>query len=81
MSMTGCAISSILGLGQQITRLAASWALGELGAHRIQLEVLARYPDGWKDFILMGVLQSEYAAQAKAPPGAIRSAQQAKGEP
>jgi RimJ/RimL family protein N-acetyltransferase len=82
-----------------------SWALGELGAHRIQLEVLASnsraincylacgfrqegirreaglYPDGWKDFILMGVLQSEYASQAKAAPGDVRSAQQARGEP
>jgi RimJ/RimL family protein N-acetyltransferase len=80
------------GLGQQITRLAVSWAFGELGAHRVQLEVLASntraincylacgfrqegirreaelYPDGWKDFILMGVLQSEYASQAGAAP-------------
>jgi RimJ/RimL family protein N-acetyltransferase len=22
------------------------------------------YPDGWKDFIMMGILRSEYAAQA-----------------
>src|ERR1700736_300337 len=29
------------GLGQQITRLIVSWAFSELGAHRIQLEVLA----------------------------------------
>ena len=26
------------------------------------------YPDGWKDLILMGVLQSEYTSQAKAAP-------------
>jgi [ribosomal protein S5]-alanine N-acetyltransferase len=93
------------GLGQQTTRLVVSWALGELGAHRIQLEVLASnsraincylacgfrqegirrqaalYPDGWQDFILMGVLQSEYAFQATAPSGDVRSAQQARGEP
>jgi RimJ/RimL family protein N-acetyltransferase len=82
------------GLGQQISRLIVSWAFSELGAHRIQLEVLASnaraincylacgfrqegirrqavlYPDGWKDLILMGVLQSEYTSQAKAAPAA-----------
>jgi len=82
------------GLGQQITRLVVSWGFGELGAHRIQLEVLAGnaraihcylacgfrqegirreallYPDGWQDLILMGMLQSEYASQAKATPAA-----------
>ena len=80
------------GLGQQVTRLAMSWAFGELGVHRIQLEVLASniravncylacgfrqegirreavlYPDGWKDLILMSVLQSEYATQAEDGP-------------
>jgi hypothetical protein len=25
------------------------------------------YPDGWKDFIMMGILRSEYAAQAGIP--------------
>ena len=78
------------GLGQQITRLAVSWGFDELGAHRVQLEVLASnsrvincylacgfrqegirrqallYPDGWKDLILMSILQSEYVSQAKA---------------
>jgi [ribosomal protein S5]-alanine N-acetyltransferase len=29
------------GLGQQITRLVVDWAFGELGAHRVELEVLA----------------------------------------
>ncbi len=81
------------GLGQQVTRLVVSWTLGELGAHRLQLEVLASntraincylacgfrqegirrqallYPDGWKDLILMGMLQSEYASRAKTDPG------------
>ena len=74
-----------------------------LGAHRVELEVLASnsraincyracgfrqegirreaglYPDGWKDFILMGVLHSEYLSQAKtarvAESGAARSPQ------
>ena len=36
------------------------------------------YPDGWKDFLLMGLLQSEYLSQAKtarvAGPGDARSA-------
>ena len=95
------------GLGREITRLVVSWGFGELGAHRIQLEVLVGntraincylacgfrqegirrqallYPDGWQDLILMGVLQSEYASQAKTAPGArdVRSAQQGRGEP
>jgi RimJ/RimL family protein N-acetyltransferase len=75
------------GLGREITRLVLSWAFRELGAHRVELQVLASnrraincylacgfrqegirreaelYPDGWKDFIVMGVLQSEYAAR------------------
>ena len=78
------------GLGREVTRLVLSWAFGELGVHRVELEVLAfnrraincylacgfrqegvrreaaLYPDGWKDLILMGVLQSEYAAQRGA---------------
>ncbi len=37
------------------------------------------YPDGWKDFLLMGLLQSEHRSQAKtaraAGPGDARSAQ------
>ncbi len=37
------------------------------------------YPDGWKDFLFMGLLQSEYLSQAKtacaAGPGDARSAQ------
>jgi RimJ/RimL family protein N-acetyltransferase len=28
------------------------------------------YPDGWKDFILMGILRSEYVALAAGPPAA-----------
>jgi [ribosomal protein S5]-alanine N-acetyltransferase len=75
------------GLGREITRLVLSWAFGELGAHRVELQVLASnsraincylacgfrhegirreaelYPNGWKDFIIMGVLHSEYAAR------------------
>jgi RimJ/RimL family protein N-acetyltransferase len=77
------------GLGQEITRLVVSWAFDELGAHRIQLEVLTGntraigcylacgfrqegirrqallYPDGWKDLILMGVLQSNCTTRAR----------------
>jgi RimJ/RimL family protein N-acetyltransferase len=91
------------GLGREITRLVLAWAFGVLGAHRIELQVLAGnsraincylaccfrqegirreaglYPDGWKDFRLMGLLQSEYVPQAKtaraAGPGDARSAQ------
>jgi RimJ/RimL family protein N-acetyltransferase len=81
------------GLGSEVTRLALSWAFGQLGAHRVELQVLASnaqavncylacgfrregirreaelYPDGWKDFILMGLLQSEYAS--RLPPARI----------
>ena len=32
------------------------------------------YPDGWKDFIMMGILRSEHAAQA-GNPGRAGSAQ------
>jgi ribosomal-protein-alanine N-acetyltransferase len=73
------------GLGREVTRLVLAWAFETLGAHRVQLEVLASnrpaiscylacgfrregvrreaelYPDGWKDFIIMGILRSEYA--------------------
>jgi [ribosomal protein S5]-alanine N-acetyltransferase len=91
------------GLGREITRLVLSWAFGVLGAHRVELQVLAGnsraincylacgfrregirhdaglYPDGWKDFLLMGLLQSEYLSQPKtgraAGPDDTRSAQ------
>jgi RimJ/RimL family protein N-acetyltransferase len=90
------------GLGREITGLAVSWAFGVLGAHRIELEVLASnsraincylacgfrqegirreaglYPDGWKDFLLMGLLHSEYLSQAntaRARPGDAQTAQ------
>jgi len=91
------------GLGREITRLVLSWAFGVLGAHRIELEVLAGnsraincylacgfrqegirreaglYPDGWKDFLLMGLLQSEYLSRPRASraagSGDARSAQ------
>jgi [ribosomal protein S5]-alanine N-acetyltransferase len=77
------------GLGREVTRLVLAWAFGVLGAHRVQLEVLAGnsraincyracgfrregvrreaelYPDGWQDFIMMGILRSEHVAQAK----------------
>jgi RimJ/RimL family protein N-acetyltransferase len=75
------------GLGREITRLLLSWAFGVLGAHRVELEVLAGnsraiscyqacgfrhegirreaelYPEGWNDFLLIGVLQAEYQSQ------------------
>lgn len=35
------------------------------------------YPDGWKDFILMGILRSEHAAQAKV----VRPADSAHSQP
>jgi len=76
------------GLGQEVTRLILDWAFGVLGAHRVELQVLASnhraigcylacgfrqegirhqaglYPEGWKDFILMAVLQPEHASRA-----------------
>jgi RimJ/RimL family protein N-acetyltransferase len=91
------------GLGREIARLVLAWAFSVLGAHRIELEVLASnsraidcylacgfrqegirheaglYLDGWNDFILMGVLQSEYLSQPKtaraAESGTARSPQ------
>ncbi|MCW2932478.1 MAG: acetyltransferase, family [Actinomycetia bacterium] len=75
------------GLGREITRLVLDWAFGPLGAHRVELEVLAGneraircyqacgfrregirreaelYPDGWKDFLQMGILQAEHQAR------------------
>ncbi len=58
------------GLGREITGLVLSWAFSVLGAHRRtgsagQQQPRGLYPDGWKDFILMGVLQSEYLSQPK----------------
>jgi RimJ/RimL family protein N-acetyltransferase len=35
------------------------------------------YPDGWKDFIMMSILRSEYANQAKA----VRRADSARSQP
>jgi RimJ/RimL family protein N-acetyltransferase len=35
------------------------------------------YPDGWKDFILMGILRSEHAAQAKV----VRPTDSARSQP
>jgi [ribosomal protein S5]-alanine N-acetyltransferase len=79
------------GLGREVTRLILSWAFGVLGAHRVELEVLASngraircylacgfrlegirreaglYPDGWKDFHLMAVLQSGYLPGGQGP--------------
>jgi ribosomal-protein-alanine N-acetyltransferase len=39
----GLFVASLRGqrLGREVTRLVLSWAFGELGAHRVQLEVLA----------------------------------------
>jgi [ribosomal protein S5]-alanine N-acetyltransferase len=78
------------GLGREITRLVLGWAFGPLGAHRVELEVLAGnegaircyeacgfrhegvrreaelYPDGWKDFLQMGILQAEHQAPRQA---------------
>lgn len=80
------------GLGREITRLVLDWAFGELGAHRVELEVLTGneraircyracgfreegirreaelYPDGWRDFLQMGVLRAEYQPGAGALP-------------
>jgi RimJ/RimL family protein N-acetyltransferase len=79
------------GLGREITRLVLEWAFGPLGAHRVELQVLASneraircyeacgfrhegvrrdaelYPDGWKDFLHMGVLRSEYHSWPAKP--------------
>jgi RimJ/RimL family protein N-acetyltransferase len=76
------------GLGREITRLVLDWAFGPLGAHRVELQVLAGnepaircyeacgfrregarreaelYPDGWRDFLYMGILQAEHRARA-----------------
>ena len=75
------------GLGTETTRLVLDWAFGPLGAHRVELEVLATnqraihcyeacgfrhegtrrqcqlYPDGWKDFHVMGILRPDYQAR------------------
>jgi [ribosomal protein S5]-alanine N-acetyltransferase len=74
------------GLGREVTHLILGWAFDVLGAHRVELQVLAGnhraincylacgfrqegirreaelYPDGWHDFIMMGILRSEHAA-------------------
>jgi RimJ/RimL family protein N-acetyltransferase len=76
------------GLGRQTTNLVVDWAFSELGAHRVELEVLAGnhraircyqacgfrhegvrreaelYPDGWRDFIEMAILQQEWRLKA-----------------
>ena len=81
------------GLGREVTRLVLAWAFDVLGAHRVQLEVLATnsraikcylacgfgregirreaqlYPDGWKDFVMMGVLYDEWRRHQRPAAG------------
>ena len=45
------------GLGREVTRLVLAWAFDVLGVRR-EAEL---YPDGWKDFIMMGLLRSEHS--------------------
>jgi RimJ/RimL family protein N-acetyltransferase len=78
------------GLGREVTRLVLAWSFDELGAHRVELEVLASntraincylacgfrhegvrreaelYPDGWKSFLQMGSLRSEYHSRRES---------------
>jgi RimJ/RimL family protein N-acetyltransferase len=55
------------GLGREVTRLAINCYLA-CGFRREGVRREAElYPDGWKDFIMMGILRSEHAAQAGIP--------------
>jgi [ribosomal protein S5]-alanine N-acetyltransferase len=56
------------GLGQQTTRLVVSWALGELGAHRIQLEVLASNSRAINCYLACGFRQEGIRRQAALYP-------------
>jgi RimJ/RimL family protein N-acetyltransferase len=56
------------GLGTQITRLILDWAFGELGLHRVELEVLATNQRAIRCYLACGFRQEGVCREAELSP-------------
>jgi RimJ/RimL family protein N-acetyltransferase len=56
------------GLGREITRLVLAWAFGELGVHRVELEVLAFNRRAIRCYLACGFRQEGIRRQAELYP-------------
>ena len=56
------------GLGREVTRLAMSWAFGELGLHRVELQVLAFNSRAIRCYLACGFLQEGIRREAELYP-------------
>jgi RimJ/RimL family protein N-acetyltransferase len=56
------------GLGREITRLVLSWAFGELGAHRVELQVLASNGRAVNCYLACGFRQEGTRREAELYP-------------
>jgi ribosomal-protein-alanine N-acetyltransferase len=56
------------GLGREVTRLAMSWAFGELGLHRVELQVLAFNGRAIRCYLACGFLQEGIRREAELYP-------------
>jgi [ribosomal protein S5]-alanine N-acetyltransferase len=56
------------GLGREITRLVLAWAFGELGVHRVELEVLAFNSRAIRCYLACGFRQEGIRRQAELYP-------------
>jgi [ribosomal protein S5]-alanine N-acetyltransferase len=56
------------GLGKEITRLILDWAFGELGLHRVELEVLANNQRAFRCYLACGFRQEGVRREAELYP-------------
>jgi [ribosomal protein S5]-alanine N-acetyltransferase len=56
------------GLGREITRLVLDWAFGELGVHRVELEVLATNTRAMRCYLACGFRQEGVRREAELYP-------------
>ncbi len=56
------------GLGRQVTRLILDWAFGDLGAHRVELEVLAANHRAIRCYLACGFRQEGVRREAELYP-------------
>jgi ribosomal-protein-alanine N-acetyltransferase len=56
------------GLGRQVTRLVLDWAFGELGLHRVELEVLASNQRAIRCYLACGFRQEGVRREAELYP-------------
>jgi RimJ/RimL family protein N-acetyltransferase len=57
------------GLGREVTRLVLSWAFDVLGAHRVQLEVLASNTQAINCYLACGFRQERVLREVELYPG------------